>query len=1191
VSSGRGGTATRSTGPAPATSPASNSRWHHDQLTTGVYQADLRGSEQLSQRSVYVTLIPELMQAEAADGPRVLLEAQNWIRGQGSWAGFSQFVPDEAALDGRGNAGVEVLAMDTVPPPYQAADLEGSALLWVPTDEGPPFRIARVFDFARPDTGPGFEPEHRVVTDSAELDRMLAYLTSGTLVLHTTARTQDVLDPEAGQVVPGSFRTDGEWIWTDTVAYYLEEHGLAPDEELAAHRCPLGCSAQKVHQWASRAMMAGMAKAEDPRPDRLADSPQVVGVAGALPMPLTTFVGRERELNELRALFQGGKRLITLVGIGGIGKTRLALELGFSAGDLGWANVYLVELASLTSPGLVDDAVLESVGGGTSRFPLQAAVEYLREAGALLVLDCCEHVLDAARQVAEVLLRRCPSVAILATSRSPLDIAGEVIWPVPPLSMQKRSDAGETEASDAARLFADRASNVQSRFELSEDAAEAAEKIVRRVDGIPLAIELAAARIRVMSAEEIAGGLDDHLRLLRGGHRSDPRHRTIRASLDWSHELLTGRERQLFARLSIFSGSFDLEAAAAVCAEGAIVPGQMLDDIEGLVDKSLLAVERSAGATRFRMLDFVRQYASERLVTAGEDNLLADRHRAYFRGLAERADREIWALGPAGRARLDDESPNLRAAIDDGCARAPDDALAIAGALGLYWRVRGRLAEGVAAAEQSLRAAPPDPSPGQALALTNLSILSFWLGDFARTQSAATSALEMGAAIGDTRSQALALSRLGALVILSDPGTGDPMLLRAAELARTAGDDVALCDALGSLAISYFCQDDPGAMRSPIEETLRVAGAIGFEDDIRWCLWSLAHTALAAGDLPSVRGHGERALAMMPGQDPLCRYCAVEVLSLLDASMGAADAARERAEAELEQSRQEKLRLGTGVLMHALGVAALAAGDLDRAAQWARSLYEHESEVCYLAWHAQEILVAVALARDDSAQAKVHVSTLIAIADRLRNRRARAVGHLGLARALLLEGDDERAESVTHDALKVLMDNGWRPGVADALDVVAEVALFTGQHERAARLIAAARKERATLGLVAFPLLTDRTERNLALAGAALGDKGLDLARQAGTRLSLQEAVAYAQRGRGEHADATHGWASLSPVERQVVELASQGLSNPDIALGLFISRNTVKVYLSHSYAKLGVANRTELARLVARHSQGSQQR
>src|SRR5580693_2210620 len=202
-------------------------------------------------------------------------------------------------------------------------------------------------------------------------------------------------------------------------------------------------------------------------------------------------------------------------------------------------------------------------------------------------------------------------------------------------------DAG---ASDAARLFADRASYVQPRFELSEDVAGAVETIVRRVDGIPLAIELAAARVRVLSAEEIAGGLDDYLRLLRGGHQSDPRHQTIRASLDWSHELLTEPERQLFARLSVFSGGFDLAAVTAVCAGGLIVPDQVLDEIQGLVDKSLLVVERRAGARRFRMLDFVRQYAAERLAAAGEDDTLADRHRAYFRGLAQRADAELWAL-------------------------------------------------------------------------------------------------------------------------------------------------------------------------------------------------------------------------------------------------------------------------------------------------------------------------------------------------------------------------------------------------------------------------------------------------------------------------------------------------------------------------------------------------------------------
>jgi predicted ATPase len=419
-------------------------------------------------------------------------------------------------------------------------------------------------------------------------------------------------------------------------------------------------------------MMVGMGKAQDPGRDSRVDNLQDVQVTGDLPMYLTTFVGRARELDELRSLFRAGKRLVTLVGVGGIGKTRLALELGFSARDLGWANVYFVELAALADPALVDGAVLESVGAGASHSPLQAAAERLRAANALLVLDCCEHVLDAARQVAEVLLRRCPAVTVLATSRSPLDAEGELVWPVPPLSTQQRADIGETAPSDAARLFADRASHARARFEPGEEAPGAFEAIARRVDGIPLAIELAAARIRVLSPEEIVDGLDNQLRLLRGGRRSDPRHQTIRASLDWSHELLTGQERQLFARLSVFAAGFDLEAAAAVCAEDGTDPDQVLDQIQSLVDKSLLTVERRAGATRFRMLDFVHQYAAEQLAADGQN---------------------------------------------------------------------------LALTEQSLAAAPAEPSPGQALALAQLSVLSAWLGDFARTQSATASALEIGAAV------------------------------------------------------------------------------------------------------------------------------------------------------------------------------------------------------------------------------------------------------------------------------------------------------------------------------------------------------------------------------------------------------------------------------------------------------------
>jgi DNA-binding NarL/FixJ family response regulator len=275
------------------------------------------------------------------------------------------------------------------------------------------------------------------------------------------------------------------------------------------------------------------------------------------------------------------------------------------------------------------------------------------------------------------------------------------------------------------------------------------------------------------------------------------------------------------------------------------------------------------------------------------------------------------------------------------------------------------------------------------------------------------------------------------------------------------------------------------------------------------------------------------------------------------------------------------------MLMHALGVAALAAGDLDQAAQWATRLYERESEVRYLAWHAQEILAAVALARGDSARATICVERLLAAAEPLRNRRAQAIAHLGLARALLLDGDDHRAEPIAHEALKVLADHGWRPAVIDALDLLADIALFKRQYERAVRLNAAARMQRGILGLAALPPARHRAERQLAAAGAALGAEKLASASQDGARLSLGEAVAYAQRGRGEHASAAHGWASLSPVERQVVDLASHGLNNPNIARELFISRSTVKAHLSHAYGKLGVTNRIELARLAARHGAG----
>jgi DNA-binding CsgD family transcriptional regulator len=263
-------------------------------------------------------------------------------------------------------------------------------------------------------------------------------------------------------------------------------------------------------------------------------------------------------------------------------------------------------------------------------------------------------------------------------------------------------------------------------------------------------------------------------------------------------------------------------------------------------------------------------------------------------------------------------------------------------------------------------------------------------------------------------------------------------------------------------------------------------------------------------------------------------------------------------------------------------------GEIDQADHGAATLIQREREVPYLVWHAQDILVRAAIARDASARAHIDVDALLAAAESLRNQRANAVGYLGLARAFLLEGDVQQAESIAHDALKALVDHGWRVEVIDALALLAEIAAFKGQHERATRLIASTQKERRCLGLLAFPAADEAIGRMLAAAATALGEEDLAKAQADGARLSLEEAVAYARRGRGERSAYGRGWNGLSPAEQDVVGLASQGRSNPEIASELFMSRNTVKAHLSHAFIKLGVSNRTELARLAIRRAQAT---
>jgi DNA-binding CsgD family transcriptional regulator len=587
--------------------------------------------------------------------------------------------------------------------------------------------------------------------------------------------------------------------------------------------------------------------------------------------------------------------------------------------------------------------------------------------------------------------------------------------------------------------------------------------------------------------------------------------------------------------------------------------------------------------TRYRMLDFVRQYARERLAADPGADEVALRHRLFFRDFAERADRELWAVRPDGRARLDAEAPNLRQAVAHAIAQGEPDALRLVGALALYWRERGRLDEGTRAIEQALAATPGTPSAPRALALAVLSTLSIWRGDFVRTASAATEAIAMAETVGDARALSHALGRLGCMVVLSEPAAGDPMLRQAVELGRQAADDVALSDAHVCLALSCHFQDDRQSMTRMSAEAIAVAGPRGYDTDLRWCLWCLAHGALAAGELDVARAFGEKAHGLLTGQDPFGHMCAVEVLSVLDALSGDPTAAWRRAEAELERAMQETGRLASGVLMHAMAVAALAADDLVAAKSWASRLYEHEAQGAgYLEWHAQDVLMRAALAEGDPDAARSHSESLIKVANKLGNRRALAIARTGTARAWLLEGDFARAELLARDALAVLSEHRWRIDAIAALEIVAAAAASAGRPAQASRLFGAAAGQRTSLGVVRVPRENAVWDGYIAASADALGGSKFAPAFDQGAHLSLDDAVAYARRGRRRNRRAATGWRGLSPVEEQVARLAAGGRSNVQIAEELFISRSTVKSHLSHIYTKVGVANRIELARVAS---------
>jgi len=600
-----------------------------------------------------------------------------------------------------------------------------------------------------------------------------------------------------------------------------------------------------------------VAIATGPRPDRppSAAKSSVSGRKDNLPLDLTSFVGRRAELTEGKRLL-AVSRLVTLTGIGGVGKTRLALRVADKERRTFPDGVWLVELGDLRDGQLLTHVVATALGvRHEATDPLQILMEYLATRELLLVLDNCEQVIDAAAEMSVALLRSCPGLRILATSREPLGIGGEAVLRVPPLTVpdpNRNPPLRGLPHSEALTLFAERIAGAVPGFELTEDNRVTAARICYRLDGLPLAIELAAARLRAMTLEQILQRLTDRYALLTRGSRGAPtRQQTLQWSIDWSHDLCTPGEQQLWARLSVFAGTFELDAASLVTARD-VEPDELLEQVTSLVDKSILIREESGTTVRFRMLETLRDYGRNKLQHAGELQALRCQHRDWCRQMALDAENE-W-ISPRQLdwlARLDREQPNLREALEFSLS-APDGAragLEMAAALFPFWFSRGLLTEGRRWLERALACDADQPAALRIKGLYAAGILATRQKDLQRAIALLDEGRAIADSLGTVRDRALMQRAEGYLALhRGDPEGAVTFLSEAMPEFRRDDDLMLQIMTLHGLGLAHQILGQPEQAINCLEEAIRIARTHGESASRGRSSWTLGLVVWREGD-------------------------------------------------------------------------------------------------------------------------------------------------------------------------------------------------------------------------------------------------------------------------------------------------------------------------------------------------------
>jgi predicted ATPase/class 3 adenylate cyclase len=657
-----------------------------------------------------------------------------------------------------------------------------------------------------------------------------------------------------------------------------------------------------------------------------------------LPIQPTSFRGREHDLEEVKSLL-GQHKLLTLFGSGGVGKTRLALQVGAEVLGNYPDGVWLVDLAPITDTELVSSVIAKEIGMPQveGRRIDESIVQWLRRKNLLLILDNCEHVLEPVAAIASAVIRSCLDVQMLATSRQALGVSGEAVHRLPSLAVPKPSSTLSAEHAlrhGAIALFVDRAALADTRFTLTDDNAPIVAEICRRLDGIPLAIELAAARVKILSLPNLAQRLDERFKILTGGSRSAlPRQKTLGALIDWSHDLLTAQEQILFSRVGIFAGGFSLDAAAAVCSSEGLDEIDILDLLSSLTDRSLVVADTAGEQERCHLLESTRAYALEKLTAAGAHEQLARRHAEYFR---DQAQDERYGTGSmaAWLASVERELDNYRAVLEWALKDGHDIALGgtVAGALQALWSYGGLAVEGrywIGLAQAGL-----DESIHPQVAARLWRALA-WLFSGKRAHDSAQRALALSQSVGDEKGQAWALHSLAFnLFQIGQLEEARDVTARAFAAMRTLGDKPGAANCLNVQALIQEYCGDIAAARESYAQALTAFKALGNEAGAAMVLGNLAELEFGdgqveqavrlAGEALEIESQGKNASNLALNYLNIAAYCI---------ALGDVDGAREAARAALHWTRQAQHALRIAIALQHIALILALRGEVNDAAR------------------------------------------------------------------------------------------------------------------------------------------------------------------------------------------------------------------------------------------------------------------